>query len=529
MAGKPYSIDKAKIVQITKVDPKKIVLDPLTIPNLETKNGTPGLGAPAMPVDLSKMLGNSTPLIAIGGDVVDMGSIRDMNLNVGTSFLPTLNFTVEDQDKKYKGSRTLGDGEVISLFLRGPGDDKFYKPVRIDFDLTSFQEIGGSVTTYAISGRMRIPNLYRDACTSIKGTSFDTVLKLANQYGLGFASNITETQDSMTWINPTDYPVEFIQSIAKSAYTDEESFFTVFVDQYYNLNFVELNRVYDHDGSVSVVKNYGAVDFSANPTGYPKTGNEGVNFPQIYGNNESFQGKGKYIREYSPFNRANEITKSSGYRKFSQYYDMNEKKFISEYVEALSNTGNNQAVLLKGRYVPDNANPEKFVREFEKGDAKTPPEKQLNYKIKYLGKQGENAHKNFVYASVFNSQNMKEIDKFGMEITLDNLDQTIMMYDRIFLTIFGYGTAGASATENNKILEKVMKPGLAGQLAQASPLKALIDGFQNADNGGAAAVLSDTYTGVYVVTGIRYEFDPLKDQAIKTKITLSRRDYQPAP
>jgi hypothetical protein len=124
---------------------------------------------------------------------------------------------------------------------------------------------------------------------------------------------------------------------------------------------------------------------------------------------------------------------------------------------------------------------------------------------------------------------MKEIDKFGMEITLDNLDQTIMMYDRIFLTIFGYGTAGASATENNKILEKVMKPGLAGQLAQASPLKALIDGFQNADNGGAAAVLSDTYTGVYVVTGIRYEFDPFKDQAIKTKITLSRRDFQPAP
>ena len=62
-----------------------------------------------------------------------------------------------------------------------------------------------------------------------------------------------------------------------------------------------------------------------------------------------------------------------------------------------------------------------------------------------------------MYASVFNSQNIKEIDKFGMEILLDNLDQTIMMYDRIFLTIFGYGTAGASATENNKILEKVMK------------------------------------------------------------------------
>jgi hypothetical protein len=74
-----------------------------------------------------------------------------------------------------------------------------------------------------------------------------------------------------------------------------------------------------------------------------------------------------------------------------------------------------------------------------------------------------------------------------------------------------------------------MKPGLAGQLAQASPLKAIIDGFQNSESGGAAAVLSDTYTGVYVVTGIRYEFDPEEDQAIKTRITLSRRDFLPAP
>jgi hypothetical protein len=178
--------------------------------------------------------------------------------------------------------------------------------------------------------------------------------------------------------------------------------------------------------------------------------------------------------------------------------------------------------------VPDNKNPEKFVREFEKGDAKTAPDKQLNYKIKYLGKLGENSHKNFLYSAVFNSQNMKEIDKFGMEITLDNLDQTIMMYDRVFLTIFSYGVEGASATLNNTVLEKVMKPGLAGQLAQASELKSIIDGFQNGDSGGGAAVLSDTYTGVYVVTGIKYEFD-IRDQIIKSKITLSRRDFQPAP
>lgn len=526
--AKPYPIDKAKIIQITKVDSNKIKLDPLVIPNLETKTGTPGQGAPAMPVSLSKFMGNAQPLIAIGGDICDVDAIQEMTLSVGSSFLPVLNFTVADQNRKYKGSRALGDSEVISLFLRGPGDDKFYKPIRIDFDLTSFQEISSRVTTYSISGKMRIPDLYRDACTSIKGTSFDAVLKLANQYGLGFASNVTETRDEMTWINPTDYPIEFIQSIAKSAYFDEESFFTVFVDQFYNMSFVELNRIYDHDGSVSVVKNYGAIDFSANPTGYSSAENKGVDLPQIYGNNESFQGKGKYIKAYSPFNRANEITKESGYRKFSQYYDVKEKTFISEYVEALSNNGNDQAILLKGRYVPDNKNPEKFVREYEKGDAKTPPEKQLNYKIKYLGKLGENSHKNFLYSAVFNSQNMKEINKFGMEITLDHLDQTITMYDRVFLTIFSYGIEGASATLNNKILERVMKPGLAGQLAKASSLKSIIDGFQNSDNGGGAAVLSDTYTGVYVVTDIKYMYD-VRNPGIRTTVTLSRRDFQPAP
>ena len=119
---------------------------------------------------------------------------------------------------------------------------------------------------------MRVPNRYRDACNSFKETSFNTLLKLSNQYGLGFASNVESTEDEMIWINPTDYPIDFIESIAKSAYLDEESFFTVFVDQFYNLNFVEMNRLFNHDGTVSVAKNYGALDFSANPTGYPKTG-----------------------------------------------------------------------------------------------------------------------------------------------------------------------------------------------------------------------------------------------------------------
>jgi hypothetical protein len=476
----------------------------------------------------SKFMGNGMPLLALDGDVLDIGSILNMRLVIGNSFLPTLNFTFTDNDKKYKGSRTLGDGVVVSLFLRGPGDDTFYKPVRIDFDLTSFQEIGGN-NTYSIFGKMRIINLYKDTCISITGTSFNALLQLANQYGIGFASNITETFDEMTWINPTDYPIDFIKSIADNAYSDEESFFTVFIDQYYNLNYVELNRLYNHDGSVSVVKNYGSVDFSGNPSGYAAGENKGVDWPQIYGNYEGFQGSGKYIRKYSPFNKANEITKVAGYRKFSQHYDMNEKKFISEYVEALSNTTDNQAILLKGRYISDNSNPQTFVREFEKGDANTQSDNVLNYKIKYLGKQGTNVHKNYVYSAVFNSQNIKEINKFGIEITLDQLDQTITMYDRIFLTIFSYGYPGASATQNNKILEKVMPSGLANQLAKASVLKSIVDSFQNSEESGASAVLSDAYTGIYIVTGISYEFDLTKDQAIKTKVTLSRRDYLPAP
>lgn len=528
MPGQPFPIEKAKIMQITKVDPKKIKLDPLTLPNLENAQGTPGQGAPAMPLDPSKFMGAAVPFIAIGNDMLDVTAVREMTLNIGTSFLPSINFLFRDLDRKYKGSVTLGDGEVVSLFLRGPGDDKFYKPVRMDFDISSFYEISGDITTYSVTGQMRVPNLFRDACTSIKGTSFNAVLNLANQYGLGFASNVTETKDEMTWINPTDFPIDFIESIAKSAYFDEESFFTVFIDQFYNINFVELNRIFDHDGSVSVVKNYGAIDFSANPTGYAKADNGGVDWPQIYANHENFQGTGKYVREFKPFNRMSEITKESGYRKFSQFYDVSQKQFISEYVEALSNTGNDQAVLLKGRYVPDDKNPQQFVREFEKGDAKTPVDKVLNYKIKYLGKLGDNTHKNFVYSAVFNSQNLKEIEKFGLEITLDQLDQTITMFDRIFVMIFNYGSEAQSATKNNEVLEKVMKPGLAGQLAKSSQLKELVDSFQNDQNTANPIVMSDTYSGVYVVTGIKYEYSP-NFMSIKTRITVSRRDYLPAP
>ncbi len=57
---------------------------------------------------------------------------------------------------------------------------------------------------------------------------------------LGFSSNVRESNDEMTWINPNDTYKEFIKDITRYSWISEDSFIWTFIDFNYNLNYVDI-------------------------------------------------------------------------------------------------------------------------------------------------------------------------------------------------------------------------------------------------------------------------------------------------
>ena len=83
---------------------------------------------------------------------------------------------------------------------------------------------------------MFIPNLFTENVEyEEEVTSWDALLNIAERLQLGYASNVEETADTMTWTNPNDTTETWIQDIVANSYLSDETFFTSYIDPYYYL------------------------------------------------------------------------------------------------------------------------------------------------------------------------------------------------------------------------------------------------------------------------------------------------------
>jgi hypothetical protein len=95
---------------------------------------------------------------------------------------------------------------------------------------------------------MKIPGLYAETNKSFpKDTSFNHLQDVAEFLKIGFASNETTTQDKMVRLCPYINLNEFLDETVNSSYKDEDSFFCWFIDPYYYLNYVNLNKQFSLD------------------------------------------------------------------------------------------------------------------------------------------------------------------------------------------------------------------------------------------------------------------------------------------
>tara|TARA_R110000744_G_scaffold334848_1_gene440194 strand:+ start:831 stop:2342 length:1512 start_codon:yes stop_codon:yes gene_type:complete len=490
---------------LTIIEPA-LELDPLSVPDVES--GTDNSDGETSKEPLSKS-STAIPTIIINGYNVQADKLKLFILN-NNSFYPTCKIKFADNDALFTARHYPKDGDLIQVNIRSQGDETTFKPIRIDFSVVDCKPVGGgggeSPSQYLITGRMFVKKLFAETVEyQEQVTSWDALLNIAESMELGYASNVEQTTDIMNWTNPNDTTETWIQDIVANSYLSDETFFKSYIDPYYYLTMVDVNRLFSQEGAVEAMATF--------PTNASDTvgevGAETIEetpMPYMLSNMIQFQGGSGYISKYEMVNKSGEISKANGYKRYTQYWDLEAKEWISEFVDPITNDTPGMVPATKGRIV--------------NGEVEGPRNDQVKYK--YLGTQGDNVHPEFQYATVQNYQNNVEIEKMGMVIELDTVNPSITRYSRIFCKIMEY-----AATVQETILKPANDLDGVDQEEGAGPLQNREgeDGQNDPAPANQNGVLNEFLTGFYVVSGVQYMYT--EPGPLRMKLRLQRREYVP--
>ena len=210
------------------------------------------------------------------------------------------------------------------------------------------------------------------------------------------------------------------------------------------------------------------------------------------------QGGARYISKYQMINKSGEISKANGYKRYTQYWDLTAREWISEFVDPLTNNTPGMIPATKGRIID--------------GEVEGPRNSQVKYK--YLGTQGDNVHPE--YSTVLNYQNITEINKMGMQIELDTVNPALVRYSRIYCQILEFASP----------IKSVLLDPLNGQLPNGDGEPQTRSGeIDENDSDSESGVINQYLSGFYVISGVEWLFT--KPGPVRMRLTLQRREFTP--
>lgn len=316
------------------------------------------------------------------------------------------------------------DQTTFELFLNS--GSPMLKSIHMKFKLKDFQQNkrGG---TYTITGQIDLKDYHKIKFKSYKGTSFDVLRGISKELELGFNSNIQNTNDDMTWVNPGQNYREFMSNIVKHAYIDDKSFVMAYIDFYYCFNFIDVEKEWLRDISGDV----GVSSGSLARLGSAKTEDKIV--PLILTNDKSSQGTDLFFTKYNLLNSSTSKSLEKGQKTITKFYDVKSKSFLIFDVEAQTSPGDDK-VILKG-------NP---------GDIK---ELQENTRTVYGGKiDFDNSHGNFKYAETQNDRNLNELSKIAAEIEMGAPNFNFYKYQKIKIL---FSNPAGTVTDPDPIQQRI--------------------------------------------------------------------------
>ncbi len=383
----------------------------------------------------SSYVGRDFPYIKFRDRTIAIEELGSFEIDC-SNFLPTVHIKLDIIDRKFLGEYIPKDGDIFSLYMRSQND--VYKPVRNDYLITHVDTnaLDGSdyIVEYYITGILNIKDIWIERNTAIKGKSIDVIKKIANELQLGFATNVEgQMDDEMVWICDWKSYKDFLIHITEHAWKNERTFYRVFIDIYYYVNFIEVEKQLDitkeFDESLAIIEK-----LPLGQHGDPLINlDEQINQmnPLALTNFSQLKTSSFGITNYELFNNSSHISYSEGYGKKMYYYD--------HYLKTIEDTESSK-IRLRG--LKD--------ENIEKRHLKN-----VWYGIQYSLPNG-NVHKNFAQAYFQNKVNTIELEKMYLDVRTFSWNPAIIRMERIPLFIFeeGLQLSGISAFMDDDELKR---------------------------------------------------------------------------
>lgn len=357
--------DKKAILQYSK---PSIILDELSVIDTMKASDPNAVRASRDKREIYK--GSLLPIININSYEVKNIEYLKIDMN---SEIPELLLVFKTYETQFLYSGYPKDGDLLCLYIRSTSEA--YKPIRHDYTIVEVTgpgpervygrpESSKSTSIYhkfIVKAQLRIPRLFKNSCKAYSGkSSWETLKDVAKELDLGFSSNEKGTSDNMTWICPSISTYSFIESVVSKSWKTEEDAFEWWIDPYYNLTFVNMNKQLfgpdsnDPEGD-TVLANYGpSQDIFGGLDSTQKTPD--FEMPLFLTNDPYYSKYPFFVKSYTVGNKSGHVTNKFGYKTIIQFYDtglvsdLPKNKYTKYPVESVTpkELGEND-IILRGR------------------------------------------------------------------------------------------------------------------------------------------------------------------------------------
>ena len=475
-------------------------------------------------LDHTQILGSQYPIIRINNTVFNYNNIVRMVVS-SVEFIPTIELTVVVTGDDFQDKDFPKDGDIISVFMRTNTDTLNY--LRNDFIITDCDfrnNKRSAVNKLSFFGRMYIPGIESNYNVfGVIGTSKKVCKELCKRFGIGFAYNDEEeTDDFQNWIC-SGPPEKFIQDVVMHSWKDNTSFFKSWIDLYYNLCFVNVNKFLLSSGEEEIDITFASRTdlYQASLNDMPGEKPEDARLAlKVFSNRRALKNSPFYVYRWEVTNNSG-ISLSAGYSEESYTFIRNQNLYSSsdKHEDCFSTLSNlpaydadklNTHMILRGRTTYMDGNGEKMSRvnrnvqdkyikktwtgiEYTMDDNVNPNDKTNN---KWTG----NVNKNYKRAPSHNTINLKELDKLYVTLHVDGLCLQVMRGEKVPVLI--EHDAGSAST--------------------------FVPGKENSDSN-----INRMYSGFYIVDSIEYVYTGKdvgndKTSPFSTILVLKRREW-PTP
>ena len=344
---------------------------------------------------------------------------------------------------------------------------------------------------------MYVPGIYTNVSKSYANlNSKDALKRICGDIGLGFAENENSPNDRMTWINTNMSALYFIKTILQHSYQDDDSFFMGFIDKYYYLNYIEVNKQLKVEDLQRTFVTYADTRRSGlNQRAKDDASQKALEEETVvnYLTTEmAYSNLPNYVPEMNLISKQGDIIKHQGYKKKIFYYDHlassrpPKEKFKDFFMSPLKSLDRSQNQFL----VPD-----------ETSLAENTIKKWMN--IDY-----GNAHPEWNASRLLNSHNLKELDKIQLRAVVDQINLQVIR--GFTIPVYVSIQQAEKILKESEPIEKqpVKKEGDSEQLSKEAPDLQL--------------------TGYYYVSGAKYYYDSQRPVRFYTEFFLSRREWAPS-